>query len=124
MEQFKAMITSYCSLDDNISLMSKQQKEKRKEHAQLSEDIVTYMKSNNLEVCNAGELGVLTLKSQKSTGSVKKDQIKDSVVDVLNAKSNWKSENKEVLADELAEYIMEHRETKESIKLKRKKANV
>jgi len=121
MDEFKQRVQAYCSLDDTMKETSKQQKELKKKHNELGQEIMEYMTSNKLEACNAGALGMITISKTKSTTSIKKDQIKHSVVDVLTNKKEWKTENKELLADELATYIMENRETKEGTKLKRKK---
>ena len=89
MDEFKERVLKFCKIDDELQTMSKRQKELKTHYKEMSDDIMEYMMTNKLEMCNAGDLGILTLQQSKSTASLKKEQIYESIVDVLNNKQTW-----------------------------------
>lgn len=117
-EVFKTNVVDYCTLDDKIkeyNVLIKETKEKQK---MLSESIMEYMSRNSLEVCNAGQYGILSLKTTVTKSGVNKDTIKESLAKILNDHSLM-SADVETIAENGSELIMNNRETSERNVIKR-----
>lgn len=117
-EVFKTNVVDYCTLDDKIkeyNVLIKETKEKQK---MLSESIMEYMSRNSLEVCNAGQHGILSLKTTVTKSGVNKDTIKESLAKILNDHSLM-SADVETIAENGSELIMNNRETSERNVIKR-----
>ena len=121
-EEFKNMVVHYCQTDERIKLLQNELKEHKKRFGEHSEKIIEYMSSNNLEVCNAGELGVLTIATSTCKASLKKETIKMGILEMLN-NTDMQSMSKDQFAETGADHIMNSRESEERKRLKRKKLN-
>jgi|TARA_B110000261_G_scaffold94194_1_gene106792 hypothetical protein len=121
-EAFKQKVNAYCEIDETLKLLQAEIKVNKTKFGELTESIIDYMSSQNLEVCNAGELGVLTLATTISKGSLKKENIKASILELLND-PDLKSVSRDEFAESGADYIMNNRQTEEKRKLKRKKVS-
>jgi hypothetical protein len=82
---------------------------KRKKH--LSDVIITFMKSNDKEICNLGESGVLEVRTKKSAVPLKKEYVEN----LLSAYFK----NDSAAAKEATTYLWENRQIKETTSLKR-----
>jgi|TARA_B110000971_G_C19883756_1_gene441944 hypothetical protein len=119
-EAFKKQVHEYCSIDEKIKESQAESKELKKQMADLGEQIIQYMSNQNLEVCNAGELGVLTILTSTTKSSLKKENIRDGIFTFMNDSTNA-SLSREQFAENGADFIMNNRETEERKRLKRKK---
>lgn len=118
-ESFKTCVSAYCDIDDQLKTMNKSIKEYKTKQKELGEQIMEYMSSNSIEVCNAGNYGVLTLKSTMVKGSLNKDCIKDNLYKFISeSREHLASQNPEDLAENGAEYILNNRpsETRNSLR--------
>lgn len=115
---FKSQVVSYCDLDDRVKSLNKELKDIRQKQKEISENIMEYMTSNSLEVCNAGNYGVITLRTSVSKSGINKENVKESLSHIFND-TNMMSKSHEMLAEEASEYIMNNRETTERHVLKR-----
>lgn len=119
-ESFKTCVGAYCEIDDQLKTMNKSIKEYKAKQKELSEQIMDYMSSNSIEVCNAGNYGVLTLKSTVVKGSLNKDCIKDNLCKFISqSRDDLTSGNPEDLAENGAEYILNNRPTETRNSLRR-----
>ena len=119
-ESFKTCVSAYCEIDDQLKTMNKSIKEYKVKQKELSEEIMDYMSSNSIEVCNAGNYGVLTLKSTIVKGSLNKDCIKDNLCKFISqSRDELASQNPEDLAENGAEYILNNRPTETRNSLRR-----
>tara|TARA_Y100000816_G_C26044698_1_gene547406 strand:- start:181 stop:537 length:357 start_codon:yes stop_codon:yes gene_type:complete len=75
LEKFKNIVQEWLDLDKEIKGDQQELKNKKQRFSKLSEYIITFMNSENKQVCNIGEYGSLVLKSRNSTSSVKKEDI-------------------------------------------------
>jgi len=107
-DQFKRNVTSYCEIDNNVKSFNKQIKELKNQQKQMSEEIMEYMSSNSLEVCNAGNYGVLTLKSSMVKGTLNKDCIRDNLCKFISG-NDLSNQKPEQIAETGAEYILNNR---------------
>lgn len=121
-EQFKSLVVQYCELDERIKLLHNEAKEYKKQFNDLGEQIITYMTHNNLEVCNAGDLGLLTIATTTCRSSLKKETIKNGILEMLN-NTNMETVSRDEFAEHGADHIMNSRDVEERQRLKRKKLN-
>ena len=117
-EVFKTNVVEYCTLDDRIKEYNALIKEAKEKQKMLSENIMEYMSKNSLDVCNAGEYGILTLKTTVTKSGVNKDSVKESLAKMLNDR-NLMSTDIETIAENGSELIMNNRETSERNVIKR-----
>ena len=82
-EAFKTNVVEYCTLDDKIKEYNALIKEIKEKQKMLSESIMEYMSKNSLDVCNAGEFGILTLKTTITKSGVNKETVKESLEKML-----------------------------------------
>lgn len=116
--QFKQLVVEFCSVDDKIKEFNASVKEAKEKQKMLSESIMDYMSKNSLEVCNAGEYGILTLKTTVSKSGVNKDSVKESLAKMLSDNSLM-SQDMESIVENGSELIMNNRESVERNTLKR-----
>ena len=119
MDAFKSQVTEYCKIDDKIKELQALIKELKSQEKNLHDVLLEFMCNNNLEVCNAGDLGLITVHTTSSKASINKDSIRDGLIEVFKDKT-VNSKNAEVVADSAAEYIINNRAVEEKKKLKRK----
>jgi hypothetical protein len=119
MEAFKSQVAEYCKIDDKIKELQAVIKEFKSQEKNLHDVLLEFMCNNNLEVCNAGDLGLLTVQTTSSKASINKDTIREGLMEVLKDKT-VNSKNAEIVADNAAEYIINNRAVEEKKKLKRK----
>jgi hypothetical protein len=119
-DAFKQMVVQYCETDDRIKTLQTELKEFKKRYSELGDCILEYMSSNNLEVCNAGELGVLTIATSVCKASLKKETIKMGILELLN-NTDMQTMSKDQFAETGADHIMNSRESEERKRLKRKR---
>lgn len=117
-EAFKQQVVAYCDVDDRIKEMNAQLKELKIKQKEMSESILMFMTNNSLEVCNAGNYGVLSVRTSVSKSGINKDSIKESLDSILKDKALM-SENHEILVEQASERIMNNRESTEKHTLKR-----
>ena len=115
---FKNQVVTYCDIDDRVKQLNKELKEIKTKQKEISDSIMEYMTSNSLEVCNAGNYGVLTLRTTMAKAGINKENIKESLSQILKDKELM-SKSHEMLTEEASEYIMNNRETTERHVLKR-----
>ena len=115
---FKNMVMQYCETDDKIKEYNKLIKELKVNQKDLSDSIMEYMSSKSLEVCKAGEYGVLTLKTTVSKSPLNVDTIRDNLSKMI-ADTDIMKKTPDAIANEGAEYIVNNRETSEKQSLRR-----
>ena len=118
MTEFSGFIQSYCQIDNEMKRLRKVLKEHNTQQQELSEKIIDYMKQNKLEICNAGELGIITLKKSNNRTALNKDSIKAGIVKILNNKELM-SKKEDEIAESGSDVIFNERETVEKCTLKR-----
>ena len=84
MEDFKGIIKEWLELDEAVKSLKTSLKEKNTRMAKLSEYIITFMNSENKQVCNIGEYGSLELKTRNNSSSIKKEHIMDMLMKLSN----------------------------------------
>tara|TARA_Y100000389_G_scaffold205042_1_gene262354 strand:+ start:69 stop:443 length:375 start_codon:yes stop_codon:yes gene_type:complete len=117
-EAFKTNVVEYCTLDDKIKEYNALIKEIKEKQKMLSESIMEYMSKNSLDVCNAGEFGILTLKTTITKSGVNKETVKESLEKMLKD-GNLMSEDIATIVENGSELIMNNRETSERNVIKR-----
>lgn len=118
-ESFKSCVGAYCELDNQLKTINKNIKELKTKQKELGDQIMEYMSSNSIEVCNAGNYGVLTLKSTVVKTSLNKDCLKDNLCKFISeSREQISTGNPEELAENGAEYILNNRpsETRNSLR--------
>lgn len=115
---FKNLVVQYCETDDKIKEFNKQIKDLKMNQKDLSDSIMEYMSSKSLEVCKAGEYGVLTLKTTVTKSPLNVDTIRDNLSKMIEDTDILKK-TPEAIANEGAEYIVNNRETTEKRSLRR-----
>jgi len=117
-ENFKTNVMEYCDIDDKIKGFNVSIKEYKEKQKMLSEGIMDYMSKNSLDVCNAGEYGIITMKTSVSKTGVNKDSVKDSLSKILGD-NNLMSLGMDVILENGSEIIMNNRESVERNTLRR-----
>jgi hypothetical protein len=117
-EQFKKSVVEYCSIDDKIKEFNASIKEAKEKQKMMSEFIMDYMSKNSLDVCNAGEYGIITMKTTVSKSGVNKDSVKESLAKMLSDRSLM-AQDMESIVENGSELIMNNRESVERNTLKR-----
>ena len=108
---FKATVAEFCELDDRIKAVNKQVKDSKVQLKELSDRISDYMSQNSIEVCNAGNYGVLTLKSSLVKGTLNKDCLRDNLCKFISTSGDVSMDNPEQFAETGAEFILNNRPT-------------
>jgi len=108
----------YCDIDDKIKEFNASIKEAKEKQKMLSELIMDYMSKNSLDVCNAGEYGIITMKTTVSKSGVNKDSVKESLAKMLSDRSLM-AQDMESIVENGSELIMNNRESVERNTLKR-----
>jgi hypothetical protein len=117
-DQFKRSVVEYCDIDDKIKEFNASIKEAKEKQKMLSELIMDYMSKNSLDVCNAGEYGIITMKTTVSKSGVNKDSVKESLAKMLSDRSLM-AQDMESIVENGSELIMNNRESVERNTLKR-----
>lgn len=73
-KEFKAVVTAYIGMHDQLAEAGKQMREIRKKKAELADVIVQYMKKNDIEECELQD-GKLVRKEAKRLEPLKKEHI-------------------------------------------------
>ena len=118
MSGFKDSVHAYCEIDDRVKALNKELKELKEKQKQHTQHIMAYMSSNSIEVCNAGNYGVLTLRKTIVKGSLNKDCLRDNLRRFMDD-TDISNQNAEQLAENGAEYILKNRPTEERSAIKR-----
>lgn len=109
-ELFKKAVREYILIDDQMADYRKEISIRNKRKKVLSEIILKFMNKTQKDTCNIGESGSLEVKQRKSTVTIKKDYVENTLNTLL------KDENK---AKEYADVIFQNREVKFIPTLKR-----
>lgn len=117
-DQFKRSVMEYCDIDDKIKEFNASIKEAKEKQKMLSELIMDYMGKNSLDVCNAGEYGIITMKTTVSKSGVNKDSVKESLAKMLSDRSLM-AQDMDSIVENGSEIIMNNRESVERNTLKR-----
>ena len=117
-DTFKQHVHGYCDIDDQLKKINKNIKELKEQQKNYSHAIMEYMSTNSIEVCNAGEHGVLTLKRTHVKGSLNKECLRDNLHKFICA-NDMSTADLEQVAENGAEYILSNRPTEERSSLKR-----
>lgn len=72
---FKSAVHEWLNIQNGISEMQKNIREKKKRQQCLDFYISTYMRDQNKEFCKINENDTLVVKRKKTTGSLKKDHV-------------------------------------------------
>jgi len=115
---FKQMVVQFCEIDDKVKEHNKHIKELKVAQKDLTDSIMNYMTDRALEVCKAGEYGVLTLKTVSSKAPLNVDTVRENLSKILSDQ-DMMSKNHEDLAMSGAEYIVNTREVEEKKSLRR-----
>lgn len=118
-DSFKTCVAAYCEIDDQLKSINKNIKELKNKQKEMSEQIMEYMSSNSIEVCNAGNYGVLTLKSTVVKSTLNKDCLKDNLAKfITESRDTLANGNPDEVAETGAEYILNNRpsETRNSLR--------
>jgi hypothetical protein len=120
-ESFKACVAAYCEIDDQLKTINKNIKELKTKQKEMADQIMEYMSSNSIEVCNAGNYGVLTLKSSMVKTTLNKDCLKENLCKFITESRERISSggNPDELAENGAEYILNNRPTEVRNSLRR-----
>lgn len=117
-EAFKTLVVGFCEIDDKLKLINKEIKELKERQKGFSDDIVQYMSENSLEVCNAGNYGVLTLRKTMHKSSLNKQSLRDNLRKLLN-NNDIMSQEKDQIAENGADFILNNRDSEERSVLRR-----
>jgi len=120
MEEFRKGVHEYCSIDERVRVLQTDIKNLKQQQQTLSEVIMLYMTSQNMEVCNAGDLGMLTIQTSNTKSALNKDSIREGLLACMNISKEMSHED---FADHSADFIVNNRETEERKRLRRKKSN-
>lgn len=115
---FKQTVVQYCEIDDKVKEHNKQVKELKLAQKDMTESIMNYMSDRSLEVCKAGDYGVLTLKTVTSKAPLNVETVRENLSKILGDK-DMMSKDPEDLATSGAEYIVNNREVEEKKSLRR-----
>lgn len=120
MDQFKQCVKRYVDIEKNIKEIQVQTKTLKTEKEQLTEIIVAFMSSNDIQNCNV-EDSVLTLKTSSQLESMNKDYIHDKIEEYF--KNGPIPSDASQAAQSATDYLMNNRESteKKSLKLQKKK---
>tara|TARA_Y100000389_G_scaffold50752_1_gene46455 strand:- start:376 stop:750 length:375 start_codon:yes stop_codon:yes gene_type:complete len=117
-DQFKRSVVEYCDIDDKIKEFNASIKEAKEKQKMMSELIMDYMSKNSLDVCNAGEYGIITMKTTVSKSGVNKDSVKESLAKMLSDRSLM-AQDMDSIVENGSDLIMNNRESVERNTLKR-----
>ena len=109
-EKFKEYVREWIRIYDRLAEIRKDTTLLNKRKKEISAKIMTYMKSNEKELCNLGTQGTLMLKTSKTTQALKKDDIEQLLMQMGKD---------EVQAKETAQFLMENKRKKETHTLRR-----
>jgi UDP-N-acetylglucosamine transferase subunit ALG13 len=115
---FKQTVVQYCELDDKVKEHNKQIKELKIMQKDMTESIMNYMSDRSLEVCKAGEYGVLTLKTVSSKAPLNVETVRENLSKILGDQDMMRKDPED-LATTGAEYIVNNREVAEKKSLRR-----
>jgi UDP-N-acetylglucosamine transferase subunit ALG13 len=115
---FKQMVVQYCELDDKVKEHNKRIKELKVVQKDMTESIMNYMSERSLEVCKAGEYGVLTLKTVSSKAPLNVETVRENLSKILGDQDMMRKDPED-LATSGAEYIVNNREVAEKKSLRR-----
>lgn len=118
MSPFTDIIQEYCEIDNQMKVLRKTLKEYSSSQKELSDKIIIHMQNNHLEICNAGVLGVITLRKTNSKSALNKDSIKAGIAKMLS-NTDLMSKKPDEIAECGSDVIINERETTEKCTLKR-----
>ena len=109
-DQFKEYVREWIRIYDRLAEVRKDTAVLNKRKKEVGAKIMTYMKSNDKELCNLGTQGTLTMKTTKTSQALKKDDIEQLL------RQLGSDEQK---AAETAQFLIENKRKKETNTLKR-----
>lgn len=109
-DEFRRAVKEYVVVHDEIADIRTTINQKNKRKKALTEFIIAYMKDSDKDICNLGASGMLAMKKQNTTVSLKKEHVQALLAQILNDEQK---------AEESAKFIFENREKKETYKLQR-----
>ena len=109
-DEFKRVVKQYVTLFDEIAEIRSIINQKNKKKKDLTEFIIAFMRDSEKDFCNLGASGVLAMKKQQTTVTLKKEYVQHMLTQILQDEQK---------AEESAKFIFENREKKETFKLQR-----
>jgi cob(I)alamin adenosyltransferase len=109
-DEFKRVVKQYVTLFDEIAEIRSIINQKNKKKKALTEFIIAFMRDSEKDICNLGASGVLAMKKQQTTVTLKKEYVQHMLTQILQDEQK---------AEESAKFIFENREKKETFKLQR-----
>jgi cob(I)alamin adenosyltransferase len=109
-DEFRRAVKEYVGLFDEIADIRAVINQKNKRKKALTEFIIAYMRDSEKDICNLGASGMLAMKKQKTTVSLKKEYVQQMLAQILQDEQK---------AEESTKFIFENREKKETFKLQR-----
>ena len=82
-DEFKRAVKEYVALFDEIAEIRSIINQKNKKKKALTEFIIAYMKDSEKDICNLGASGVLAMKKQKTTVTLKKEYVQQMLTQIL-----------------------------------------
>lgn len=109
-DKFREYVREWIRIYDRLAEIRKDTAALNKRKKEVGAKVMTYMKSNDKELCNLGTQGTLTLKTSKTAQALKKEDIEQLLVQMGND---------ETKAKETAQFLIENKRKKETNTLKR-----
>jgi (p)ppGpp synthase/HD superfamily hydrolase len=109
-DKFKEYVRELIKIHDRIAEIRKDTSILNKRKKEIGAKIMTYMKSNDKELCNLGTQGTLTMKVTKTSQALKKEDIEELL---------QQFGNDETKAKETAQFLFENKRKKETSTLRR-----
>lgn len=109
-DEFRRAVKEYVGLFDEIADIRAVINQKNKRKKALTEFIIAYMRDSEKDICNLGASGMIAMKKQKTTVSLKKEYVQQMLAQILQDEQK---------AEESTKFIFENREKKETFKLQR-----
>lgn len=109
-DEFRRAVKEYVGLFDEIADIRAVINQKNKRKKALTEFIIAYMRDSEKDICNLGASGMLAMKKQKTTVTLKKEYVQQMLAQILQDEKK---------AEESTKFIFENREKKETFKLQR-----
>jgi (p)ppGpp synthase/HD superfamily hydrolase len=109
-DKFKEYVREWIKIHDRIAEIRKDTSILNKRKKEIGAKIMTYMKSNDKELCNLGTQGTLTMKVTKTSQALKKEDIEELL---------QQFGNDETKAKETAHFLIENKRKKETSTLRR-----
>jgi len=109
-DKFREYVREWIRIHDRLAEIRKDTAVLNKRKKEVGEKVIVFMKSNDKELCNLGDQGSLHMKTQKSSLTLKKNDIERLLQQFGNTEEN---------AQRTAQFLMENKTVKERNVLKR-----